>query len=366
MNHFHRINDENMKKNIEKAEKLKAINKLYNKVHIKGAQSDDKKAASVDWLKRFAEVTAKKPTLEEVKTLIEQADRIQLTPEDSSERRYLETMIQAGKTFFNKEYAFLLEKMNIINAENEAFQSETEKTPAAETLEDAEQSFVQIVSRTKELLQKRLKLEDVEEQIAKGKNLEIDFTNVVGLLEKEVERVKAWQNKKVPTKVSEFMAHIGEMSSLVIFVPEMTTILEQFEQCKKLQLRLTHMLQLIELSTQKKDKKKPAANKANQMIDEAEETAEQATGPRVPLKDAQELIQEIEAQEFNFEEDFHSLKEKIKHCETLQQKIKKQLESKLESSHLKTLQKDVEKVVFKFPELEEIQQKVIILPLKYV
>ena len=59
------------------------------------------------------------------------------------------------------------------------------------------------------------------------------------------------------------------------------------------------------------------------MIDESEETNEAPRAKKMPLKDAKELKEKVENQEFKFEEEFQQLKEKIKHCENLQQKLQK-------------------------------------------
>lgn len=363
------------KKKSGKIEKLRAINKSYNNTNstnntnaqtatatstrqTNATATPAKKLANTDWLKTFADVSAKRPSLEEVKKLIEQADHINLSITDSTERQQLEKMLQSAKTSLNSQHTFFLEKLNAINKENSTFQNEMDNVPASDSLESAEQNFLQIVSRAKNLIQKRLSLSEFEEQLSVMKSSEIGFSGATVLLEKEIERTKEWQNKKDHSKASELIEHFKEMSSMVIFVPEMLTRLEQFENCKKLQLRLVYMLRLIELSTLKKDNKKGTNSKSDQMIDESEEAIDHLTPSRVLLSDAQTLRDEFEAQVFKFDDDYQNFKDKVKHCETLQEKITKQFHGKLESNQIKTLQKDIDKAVFTFPELEDVQHKV--------
>lgn len=343
-----------LKKNIQTIEKLRGINRIYTKNSIQGTHVQEimeKKAARLEWLKSFANVISRKATFEEVKSLIEQANRDGISTAESPEKQYLESMVQSAQAFFSQQRAIFEEKTSNINLGSDSLQNEFDRVDKCENFEMAEQLFSRIISRTKDLIQKKLSLSELEALAEKGKQLQIDVSAVTARLEAEIQRVKHWQSLKQPLKVSEFIEYMREMCSLAVFLPEMLEKLDRFEKCKSLHLRLFYFIKTTE---HKKDK-----SKADAMVDESEEAHEVTRIDRMQLKDAKELKEKIENQEFKFEEEFHQLKDKIKHCEVLQQKLQKHLDGPLDPVVLKPLQKDTEKAAFTFSKLEEIQQKVI-------
>ena len=356
---FFRIDEEVLKQNVETMEKLQRINQIYTKNNIqcsKIQETLENKSAKLNWLKSFADVLTRKSTFEEVKSLIEEADKEGMS--DSPEKQHLESMIQAAQSFFNQQKKVLEEKAGNINHSSDSLQSEFDRVDKCENFETAEKLFSRAITSAKELIQKKLSLAELEALAERGKHLEIDFLEVTSELEAEIQRVKNWQSLTQPGKISEFIEYIREMCSLSAFLPEMLQKLDLFEKCKTLHLRLLYFLKAAENSTQKKEKGATSA-KADTMVDESEETNEAPKGIKLHLQEAKELKETIENQEFTFEDEFQQLKDKIKHCENLQQKLQKHLDVQLDPALLKSLQKDADKAAFTFKELEDIQHKVI-------
>ena len=185
---------------------------------------------------------SRKSTFEEVKGLIEQAERSNISSEESPEKQHLESMVQVAQLFFDQQKKIFEERADHINLGSDSLHNEFARVDKCENLETAGTLISDFISRTKELIQKKLSLSELEVLAQKGRHLEIDFLAVTSQLEAEIQRVKSWQNMKQPLKISEFIEYIKEMCSLPVFLPEMLQKLDVFEKCKLLHLRLLYFI----------------------------------------------------------------------------------------------------------------------------
>lgn len=350
------------KKSNETVEKPKGLDSLHMKNKIQEAKNQDtleKKNERLQWVKSCGELASRKTTFEEVRKLIEQADRIQIKSSESTERQHLERILQSALLFFHQQKKFFADRVSLMNADSQTVQEICENAVSSESYEIAEQLFSRGIEKFKELIQKRISLSELESLIAKAKGLDIDFTELLPALETELFRVKYWRNLYQPLMFSEFVAYIKEMCSLAVFLPEMLQNLDRFEKCKRLQLSSIYFLRSTEHSTSRKDQSTSSfVQKSDSMIDESEERAEEGRIQKIHLKYAKELKFQIESQEIKFEDEFQHLRDKIRHCENLQYRIQRTLETQIDPNVLKTLQKEADKVPFTFSELETLQDKV--------
>lgn len=320
----------------------------------------EKKNEKIHWLKAYAEVTSRKTTFEEVRKLIELADRVQIKASESPERQRLEKILQSALLFIQQQKKFFADRVNQINTDSQMLQDICESATNSETFEIAEQLFSKSIAKFKELIQKRMTFSELESLIAKAKSLEIDFSQLLPALENESSKVKYWRSLKPPLTFSGFVAYIKEMCSLAVFLPEMLPLLDQFEKCKRLQLRVISFLKSTECTTSRKEQSTSSVLRpTDSMISESEEKRDEVQ--KIHLKYAKELKQQIESQEITFEEEFQQLQEKIRFCENLQYRLQRTLETQLDPNTLILFQKEAEKAAFTFSELEELQDKVDVL-----